>query len=525
MLKRKDTAMGRIILLTILFLFPQVVAAASDVDSLCKSLDEAIRLSPQYVKERENRIATLRRKLQNAKTQEDRYKGNLALFEEYRAYKNDSAIARLSACITIARRMGNAAMEDNAKALLAFQHSTSGDYGDSYSILSTVDTTKLDREGYCNYLWARHHLYSELAYYCKSPTLQPYYDGKVREARAKVLQEFSHQDDRWLQMMELDCRVKRDFERALKFNDRRMARVKEGSHEYAIVAYYRAVICKSMKDDDTALHYFLLSALSDVRLAVMDQGSMWEAANMLQNDPKEFRYSHTFIKFAWDAARIFNTGMRSRQIMPVLSAIETTYQTALTQTNRRLKMMIAMSVLLLAVVMGLLVYVNRQRRHLASAHQKLEQANRMKEVYIGRFLRLCATYADKIERMRKRVVKLVKARELNKLTELMQSDSESLDELYGYFDSAFLKLFPDFVAEFNALLKPEERIVLENDAQLTTPIRIFALIRLGIEDSRKIAEFLHYSVNTIYNYRAKVKNAALCNREEFEERVKQIGMK
>ena len=108
---------------------------------------------------------------------------------------------------------------------------------------------------------------------------------------------------------------------------------------------------------------------------------------------------------------------------------------------------------------------------------------------------------------------------------MMQTDHEYIGELYDYFDAAFLKLFPDFVEEFNALLKPEERIVLEDDCKLSTTIRIFALIRLGIEDSSKIAEFLHYSVNTIYNYRAKVKNGAICERDEFETKVKQIGMR
>lgn len=222
--------------------------------------------------------------------------------------------------------------------------------------------------------------------------------------------------------------------------------------------------------------------------------------------------------------------------------------------------MVAFSVLLLFVVMLLLYYVNKQRKRIAAAHHKLKEtnhalqlanerlnemnqslnemnhslnemnqslneSNKMKEVYIGRFLRLCAIYVDKIETMRKRVVKLVKARELNKLLEQMQAGEAYMGELYEYFDSAFLKLFPDFVEEFNALLRPEERIVLEDGSRLSTTLRIFALIRLGIEDSSKIAEFLHYSVNTIYNYRAKIKNSAICDREEFEQRVKQIGMK
>ena len=277
--------------------------------------------------------------------------------------------------------------------------------------------------------------------------------------------------------------------------------------------------------------------------------------------------SYDYIKFAWQSASIFGTPIRSRQIMPVLTTIEENFQKQLATTNRNLKIAICWIVLLVLLVLGLLFYVNKQRqriaaalhkqkltnRELQNANERLERAvqqlnaaneqlnavneslnqvngdlnesNKMKEVYIGRFLRLCAVYVDKIETMRKRVIKLVKARELTKLLTMMQTDHEYVGELYDHFDSAFLKLFPNFVEEFNALLKPEERIVLEDDRKLSTTIRIFALIRLGIEDSSKIAEFLHYSVNTIYNYRAKVKNGALCDREEFENKVKMIGMK
>ena len=362
-----------------------------------------------------------------------------------------------------------------------------------------------------------------------------------------------HKRRRYLQMMEEDWRSANDLKGALYYSNLRMKQVKPGTHEYAIVAYYRAVICKHLNKDEDAIYYLLASALCDVRTAVMDQGSMWELANLLNQNEKEFDHTYAYIKFAWDAARFFNTALRSRQIMPLLSAVEGTYQKEITQSNRQLKLMMAVSVVLLVLVCTLLLYVNRQRRRLALAHRELEKANKnleqtnrelqqtnrnlvqaygclnesnkMKEVYIGRFLRLCAIYVDKIETMRKRVVMLVKQRELTKLIDMMQTDHKYIGELYDYFDAAFLKLFPDFVEEFNALLKPEERIVLEDDGKLSITIRIFALIRLGIEDSSKIAEFLHYSVNTIYNYRAKVKNGAICERDEFETKVKQIGMR
>ena len=99
---------------------------------------------------------------------------------------------------------------------------------------------------------------------------------------------------------------------------------------------------------------------------------------------------------------------------------------------------------------------------------------------------------------------------------------EELEELYANFDTAFLHLFPDFVKKFNALLQDNEQSILKKDELLNTELRIFALIRLGIEDSSQIAEFLRYSVNTIYNYRAKVKNKARGSREDFEDLVRKI---
>ena len=113
--------------------------------------------------------------------------------------------------------------------------------------------------------------------------------------------------------------------------------------------------------------------------------------------------------------------------------------------------------------------------------------------------------------------------ELYRLSKSSELKERELDELLQNFDSVFLHLYPNFVDEFNALLQPELRFQKKDDNRLVTEIRIFALIRLGIEDSSKIAEFLHYSVNTIYNYRARIKNGALDNRESFERRVKMLG--
>ena len=164
---------------------------------------------------------------------------------------------------------------------------------------------------------------------------------------------------------------------------------------------------------------------------------------------------------------------------------------------------------------------------LSHSNSRLNESNRVKEEYIGRFLSLCSIYIDKLDGFRKQVNKKMKNNEMEQLFQLTKSldfREKELTELYSNFDDAFLHLFPNFVEEFNALLKEDSKITITDVNILTTELRIFALIRLGIDDSSKIADFLHYSVNTIYNYRARVKNNAKDNREDFERRVRSIGL-
>ena len=106
---------------------------------------------------------------------------------------------------------------------------------------------------------------------------------------------------------------------------------------------------------------------------------------------------------------------------------------------------------------------------------------------------------------------------------ISERSEKALQEFYRKFDETFLALYPDFVEQFNALLQEDAHITLRKDERLNTELRIFALIRLGVDDSKRIATILHYSVSTIYNYKVSVKNAALGDRDTFEERVKQLG--
>ena len=525
-----------------------------DLEQVYKELDEAILQTDKFVQERENRIQQFKSALEAASDARVQYEMCRRLYDEYHPYMSDSAIHYIGRCIMLADKLDDRIRSDEGKLLLAYQCTESGMYHEAMDILDDFDEKDInDATNRQRYYSTLAHLYQELGYYCKVPHLQEkYYASSDRYKQ--LIDTVACSSDEALQIKEMACFNAGDAPGALHYSDMRLAQVKEGSHEYAIVAFYRYLDYSLLGDSVQARYWVTQSALGDVRNAVMDQGAMWELANLLMADGDMDR-AYRYIHFAWQCANKFNTLKRNNQISPVMTTISDNYEASLKRANRLLAVLAVVSSLLAALFLGILFYSRRQRKKLALARNelsasntqlaqlnaqlsdlnsqlhetnlKLGESNRVKDEYVGRFIHLCSFYIDRMDEMRKRMGKMVKNRDLDALHKLT-SDSElrdkNLTELYEMFDSTFLHLFPNFVNDFNALLRPECRITLPDPTTLNTDIRIFALIRLGIEDSSRIAEFLHYSVNTIYNYRARIKNGALGDRDTFEARVKSIGM-
>jgi hypothetical protein len=152
------------------------------------------------------------------------------------------------------------------------------------------------------------------------------------------------------------------------------------------------------------------------------------------------------------------------------------------------------------------------------------EANKIKDEYIGYFFSLHAEFLEKIENFQKIVKRKANAKQYDDIQNISKelNIQKEREALYSRFDQIFLKLFPNFVNEFNRLLKPEEQIQLKKGEEMNTDLRIYALIRLGINENEKIAQFLGYSVNTIYTYKTKIKNKALVPSVEFKQKVMEI---
>lgn len=531
-----------------------------ELKELYKEIDEAIADSRSFVKAHEDRIDETRASFINAQSPERRMMYADQMYLLYKSFDNDSALAYIKIYIDMADRTGQQWAVDRGRSLMAYQYSSAGLYSESLEILKEMDGRRMQPDVLTEYLNARVHVYNELAYYTPLPDVRDEYYSRRDQYRDSLYRIADHKSPIYLQLRESELLDSHRFDEALEFNDNWMSQIRAESRDYAIVCYYRYLIYATMQEPVWSRYWLAQSALSDIRHAVMDQASLISLADLLNQDG-DFERSYRYISFTWRSNDSFNTRMRSWQISPILTVIENDYQTQKERGEQiLLGMMISVSILAM-LTLGALLFSIRERRKLAQArsdlqasnsqltalnaklmnqaqeltdlnerlsvlNSQLSEANWVKEEYIGHFLSLCSNYVDKMDNFRKLVNRKLKNREFEELAGITRSveyKDRELEELYDNFDEVFLHLFPDFVQEFNALLKPEEQIQVKQAGRLTIDLRIFALIRLGIEDSSKIADFLHYSVNTIYSYRARIKNGAAGNRDEFENEVKKLG--
>lgn len=157
---------------------------------------------------------------------------------------------------------------------------------------------------------------------------------------------------------------------------------------------------------------------------------------------------------------------------------------------------------------------------------ELSETNYTKERYIADIFAICSNYINKLDDFRRDIYRMLIAHryeELKEMTKNPELSAPEIKELYKNFDKIFLGIYPDFVSDFNTLLRPEEQIVLKKGEQLNTELRIYALVRLGLNDSTKIAQFLHCSVRTVYNTRQRIRNKAKVPKDKFAETVKSLG--
>ena len=539
----------------LLFFSCHSALAGESLDSLLNVLDKTIKEADTYVQIKENKLHELKKEARKTPPfSVERYNLNNDIYLEYKAYSSDSALHYLNENMLLARQLNDKERELKIQLELSYLLSSIGMYMEAADILNSIDRQTLPSSLLGHYYTCYEHVYFEAG--AAQPRYKMFASRYVKLSHAyrdsmQITLDPSSATYLWLR--ETQLREAGKYDEALEFSDRRLAESSFGTPQYALVAYQRFRLFESMGKKDEHLYYLVLSAISDVRSAIKEQSSLMVLAQEL-NSKGDLKRAYDYINFSWEISQFYKTRLRSWMNITPLSMINGNYQDIIKQQNRELLIYIVCVALLALLLVIALIYIYRQmkalsiakkglqevnerlfslneeledvNRHLRSTTLELSESNLIKEAYIARFFKLCSVYVDRLQAYRKLVNKKLQRGQVAELLKMTHLSNDivtvEVQELYANFDSAFLHLFPNFVESLNALLLPDEQIVLKPDELLNTELRIFALIRLGIKDSSQIAELLHYSVNTIYNYRSRVKTKARVSRDDFEDLVAKI---
>lgn len=540
-----------------------------DMELLFRNLDAVIDSSAFYQKQKTDAIMVMKKQFETTRTEQDRYQLAYTLYQEYSTFVNDSALRYLQVCIDCADRMGRKDLKAQSELAMAYQLADTGFYPEAEYHFNAILMDQLTPDMMVTYLSGRNHMFGEIAYYSHDKSLSRHFFAKADVMRDSLFNMLPQDSRDYISLKSMILSDQNQLDEALVYSDRWRRQVTPNTRPYAIMSFFRSEIYKKKGDIKMQQYWLIQSAMTDIRQAIMDQGALWSLANSIMLEGGDLDRAYKYMDFSWTCISQFSTHMRSWLVSPILTRINDKYKESLHQANTNLRWTVAAISLLVVGLLLTLYYVSRKRRQLTVARNELKSANnalgelnnqlsnsnehlskvnhllsesneklrqaimhlndsnRVKDEYIGKFLSICSDYIDKLDNYRIKVNRKLKAGQQSDLLRMTGSDQlkeDELKELFDNFDDVFLRLFPTFVEDFNALLKPGEEIVPGEKDRLNTDLRIFALIRLGIEESSKIAEFLRYSPNSIYAYRARIKNKAAGNREEFENRVKEIGI-
>lgn len=302
--------------------------------------------------------------------------------------------------------------------------------------------------------------------------------------------------------------------------DSLMPRLKEGEHLYSMTAYQMALYYKKIGDEAGYAEYSAKAAESDIRSGVRDGLALFNLANWLY-DKGEIDDAFRYINFAMSEAMAGDVRMRAVNIASMLPMIDKTYQQGSKSAHDRITILFIFTCTALAIAIAFLAMLIIQQRRSRMIRKRIAALSKAREHQLANFLALCTNYYHKLNSLEMIVQRKIASGQTEELSKLLKSGrytDDADEDIFASFDRAFIEIYPDFIGQINALLRPEERFSYVAGAQLPAELRIYALVTMGITDSPRIAQILNYSVNTVYTYRNKMRNKAI-ERDTFEEAV------
>lgn len=523
-----------------LFLFFFAFSLSAEIPSLTEaldSLDQVISHRKIYAQTKEMEIDALQKQLAQINNPEQRFSLLGKLVEANKSYNVSAQMACVRQRLDMANKMGNEEWRIHASLDMVECLYLVGMYKEAGDMLRKTEKKSLPDYLKPYYYHLNRTYYGLLADYSYDGNYSARYLQLVDSYRDSIMSVNDETSFTYV-IVKIDQYIYNHFYiEALNLLENYCEENDVQERGMAIVYYSMAEIYAQTEQWTLAKTYYALSAQCDLRSAVREYTALRKLAELLFRDG-DLERAHNYIKCSTEDAYLGNARVRTIELLPLYSIIENAYQHQLNkqrETSMRFTYSVSVLLVILLITFAFVIYQNRKlsaiRKKLKLANGELKYANvtlaesnHIKEEYISRYMNQCSLYIEKMDDYRRSLNRLAtQGKEQELLKNIKSSDfiNRELKLFYSNFDESFLRLYPDFVQKFNELLLPESRIYPKGEL-LSPELRIYALVRLGITDSAKIAQFLRYSVTTIYNYRTKMRNAAACSREEFERRVMAI---
>lgn len=521
-------------ILWICFICPVIMLAETrEMETLLRELDAVIAEKNIYMYPKEKELKELRERLKNAKNNRQKYELCDKLFTGYLHYQADSAWAYVERKQELLPSLNEPALEQELIINRAEVMGVMGMYSWAEQLLSQVNPQTLSAELLGYYYRTMRANYGWFADYLINKELKEIYQKKAHVYRDSIMLTTSPGIDHDIVAAE-KLMVEGEIDESLDM----LARLSENNpdlRQQAFINYTLAEAYGLKGDVDNQICRLALTAIADLKFGTREYASLQKLAYLL-HDQGDVDRAYKYLTCSMDDAVACNARLRFSEVTEFFPIVDKAYKIKEDRARTiRHSLLFFSCFLSLALIVGVcwLYRWNKKlslmRRNLSETNEQLRlvntelaQTGKIKEAYIAHYLELCVAYLDKLESYRRSLAKLAMASRIDDLFKAIKSEQFIKDErraFYHNFDKSFLELFPNFIASFNDLLMEEEKVYPKPNELLSTELRIFALIRLGVTDSNAIAHFLGYSLATVYNYRSRMKHRAKGNKDEFEQDV------
>lgn len=537
---------------------------ASGTDSLFRVLDKTLEQTTFYMEKKQKQIEVVRRKRDLSHSLIDQYQTNYELSNLYLGYQFDSAYVYGRKSVELAKLLQNSEWQQKAEIHYANVLSSAGLFLEAKEVLDTISTVSPDLS--FAYYSSYERLYANLLDYHGRSAFVTLYSKRLQQHYQTAFRSLQPGNPLYVLYAYRDFEIRQQWNEALRMAQEYAELTESGTQPHAVAMGCMAEAYKHLGNVEKRKECLTLSALSDLVSATKENSSLLQLSILLFEEGR-VEQAHRYIKYALADANFYNARFRNLQISQTLPIIEQAYQqvaagyrwnlwcclicitllclflisiamklrgkttkltrlqSQLTEQNLDLKHLNEEQQKLVLLQSALNAEIEKRNKELSLLTDKYKEASHVKEEYIGHFLQMCSTYISKLNEYRKTINRKLMAGQYQDLVTFTSSQKYILtekNELYRQFDVAFLRLYPTFVKQLNALLLPEEQFEQKSGEMLSNELRISALLRLGITDSSRIADFLGYTPATVYTYRTKMRNRAK-DRDNFEQDILRIG--